>query len=61
MKCALSILASLTLLSGCASAPSACPSLPAKPVKVPLDGNWQESMQHFLNGTLPEQQSKNQP
>lgn len=58
---ALSMLALLTLLSGCASAPSVCQSLPDKPVKVPLVQNWQQEMQNFLAGTLPEQQSKKQP
>lgn len=61
LKFATSMLASLTLLSACATAPTVCPNLPEPPAKVPLDGNWQDQMQHFLNGTLPELPNRKQP
>lgn len=53
-KLAASMLALLTLLSGCASAPTVCPNLPEKPVRVDLGPSFQDQMQDFLKGMLPE-------
>lgn len=60
-KCGLSTLASLMLLSGCASAPPACPSLPEKPVRAQLGPSFQERMQGFLFGKLPEPTNSETP
>ena len=51
--CALSTIALLMLLSGCATAPIDCPRLPEPPARVPLGENFQDRMQQFLSGTLP--------
>lgn len=51
------VAASLMLLSACASAPSVCPSPPEPPAPVPLGPSFQDEMQRFLNGSLPEQMS----
>lgn len=61
LNCAASVLASLMLLSGCATAPNVCPSLPAPPAKVPLGPSFQDQMQHFLAGSLPEPTTSEQP
>lgn len=45
---------SLTLLSGCATAPTVCPNRPAPPAKVPLGPSFQDEMRRFLNGSPPE-------
>ena len=54
LNCAASALASLMLLSGCATAPTVCPSPAAPPAKVPLGPSFQDEMRRFLSGSLPE-------
>lgn len=49
-----SMSALLMLLSACASVPHGCPNLPASPVKVPLGPSFQDRMQDFSKGKLPE-------
>lgn len=54
-------IALLMLSSGCASDRPAVSSLPVQPprvppiVKAPLGPSWQDRMQNFLSGKLPEQ------
>lgn len=54
LKTSLCMLASLTLLSACASAPTACPRLPQPPVRVELGPSFQDRMRDFSSGKLPE-------
>lgn len=54
LKTSLCTLVSLTLLSACASAPTACPPLPPPPVKAQLGPSFQDRMREFLSGKLPE-------
>lgn len=51
-----SMLASLTLLSACESVPrvASCPPTPRLPVREPLGPTYQDRMQDFLSGKLPE-------
>lgn len=55
LNCAASALASLTLLSSCASGPTVCPTPPAPPAAVPLGPSFLDEMRTFLSGSLPEQ------
>lgn len=51
-------------LSACATAPPAqivCPQRPELPVRMPTGLNWQESMESFLQGTLPSLPDKMPP
>ena len=54
----------LASLTGCASAPSVpseCPKIPALPVRVQTDESFQDQMQNFLLGSLPEPTNSAQP
>ncbi len=51
---AASLLASALLCTSCAVAPTVCPKLPEPPAKVPLGPSFQDEMQQFLRGSLPE-------
>lgn len=53
----LSIASLLTLLSGCQTAPTVCPSLPEPPAKVPLGPSFQHEIARFLSGSLDEPMS----
>lgn len=55
--CALSIAASLTLLSGCQTAPIVCPKPPDPPARAPLGASFHDEMQRFLSGSLDEPMS----
>lgn len=48
------LLASALLCTSCAVAPTVCPKLPEPPAKVPLGLSFQDEMQQFLRGSLPE-------
>ena len=56
MKKTASLLASLTILSGCASVQPVpvCPEIPPLTVRVPLGESFQQQMRLFLQGSLPE-------
>jgi hypothetical protein len=54
LKTSISMLALLMLCSGCATVPSACPAPPPPPAKVPLGPSFQDQMESFLKGSLPE-------
>ena len=47
-------LASLMILSACASDPSACQPPMPKPAPVPVGPSFQDRMRLFLSGKLPE-------
>lgn len=49
-----SLVALTLLLSSCAPALVVVPKLPPPLVKEPLGENFQDQMQNFLNGMLPE-------
>lgn len=55
------LLASLLSLSACATAPTVCPKPPAPPAPVPLGPSFQDEMQLFLSGSLPEQTNSEKP
>jgi len=51
----------LLTLSGCATGPRECPSPPELTARVPLGESFQDRMQPFLQGKLPEQTDSGQP
>lgn len=54
----------LLLLTSCASVPSVppiCPPIPDLPAREQTGLNWEEAMQSFLQGSLPELRVKTQP
>jgi len=53
----MSLLLSTLLSAGCATVPpvaQTCPKLPEPPARVPLGPSFQERMDAFLQGKLPE-------
>lgn len=61
MNRGLSTLALLMSLNGCASVQTVCPETPPLTARVPLGESFQQQMQLFLQGSLPEPTSSEQP
>ena len=63
MKKTASLLASLTILSGCASVQPVpvCPEILPLTAREPLGPSFQQEMRLFLQGSLPEQTDSAQP
>lgn len=57
----LSTLVLAVILSGCATVQTVCPKLPDPPQREQLGPSFQDRMQNFLQGNLPEPTGSERP